>query len=390
MLHVTIGSMATNGINLEKDLRSVKTAILYADKAKLCSHVAALAWSMNNFNVLPLGSQINLFEKYLCRFLRNERDEDVKRVISTIRTATQKKHPGRNELLLISNAKKVMKQGWEAAAKNNFGLLSSNEVRALQKAVEAGLLEIHPFEHFKNTEAMFDTVFDETRYGTQAEPALQEYIRVICDAMSDRNTYPLLDDWTGQLVKSGIELGLIKASLPVVEQGKQSALAADLFERLPVFDEATIEEVIDIRKELELPLIRFRGAVSGFSEKIKTAAWDADFSAEARNVFVKEVGPTVLDIEDRVKSTPSLAELVLKGLAVKGTAASLFSFFISQVAALEPLATLAIGSAVGATSVVYEALREYQKLNRETGQNKLYFYYRAGKYLQDRTFEYES
>jgi hypothetical protein len=54
MLHVTIGSMGTNGVNLEKDLRSVKTAILYADKAKLCSHVAALAWSMNNFNVLPL------------------------------------------------------------------------------------------------------------------------------------------------------------------------------------------------------------------------------------------------------------------------------------------------------------------------------------------------
>jgi hypothetical protein len=101
--------------------------------------------------------------------------------------------------------------------------------------------------------------------------------------------------------------------IPISESGlhrsKEVALAAHWLRRLPLFPQASIREVLDIRRELEKPLLRFRGAMIGFSEKIQDAPWDKDFSVEAERVFVQDVTPAILNLEEEVQSNNFMTAL---------------------------------------------------------------------------------
>jgi hypothetical protein len=89
-------------------------------------------------------------------------------------------------------------------------------------------------------------------------------------------------------------------------------LAGHLLARLPSFEQASIDEIIDIRTELDNPLTRFRGAVIKFSDQIRSASWDQDFTSDAETVFHKEVKPSVLEIEEAIKSNRYLDSLLRK------------------------------------------------------------------------------
>lgn len=77
-------------------------------------------------------------------------------------------------------------------------------------------------------------------------------------------------------------------------QAKHSALAANLFERLPDFSLAPIDEIIDVRQELRPYLDRFRGGISTYAEGIQSAPWNRDFAAEADELFIKHVKSGIL------------------------------------------------------------------------------------------------
>lgn len=53
-----------------------------------------------------------------------------------------------------------------------------------------------------------------------------------------------------------------------VHRGRHGGLAGDLLGRLPLFEAATIIEVLDVRRALEGNLRGVRSAVSGFSREI--------------------------------------------------------------------------------------------------------------------------
>ncbi len=68
-------------------------------------------------------------------------------------------------------------------------------------------------------------------------------------------------------------------------------------------------EVKDIRRELERPLVRFRGAVAGFSDEMRAPSWDPEFVGDVEAVLVREVEPAVLEIEEMVRENRFLAQL---------------------------------------------------------------------------------
>jgi hypothetical protein len=85
---------------------------------------------------------------------------------------------------------------------------------------------------------------------------VQEFVEIIKNALSNGSTYPLFDGQTGDLVRTGVKGGQIRVSQAGVARGKHSGLAARSLERLPVFEQASIKEILDIRQELEHPLTR--------------------------------------------------------------------------------------------------------------------------------------
>ncbi len=256
-------------------------------------------------------------------------------------------------------------------------ILKQAGIQDLNRAIEAGLLELHTFRSADT----WDT-----------NGLVQEYVEVLRDTLSSGATYPLFDDQTGNLVKTGLKTGRINVSQPGIVRGKQSGLAARLLERLPLFDQATVNEILDIRRELETPLTRFRSSIIRFSDSIRTAAWDEDFSFEAEQVFQRDVEPAVLDLEEAVKTNRYLSVLLRKVVDRPLTipSASALGILMSKLSDLPDIASQAFGLASASGLLAYDAYKDWLNDRRKIEENQLYFYYKAGTRLSDRTYEYRS
>jgi hypothetical protein len=273
--------------------------------------------------------------------------------------------------------------------KSRFGTLDLEKAqREFDAAINAGLLEIHRFE-IMETENIAASQLSGT-FNQSMEKIADEFTAVIMEAVSDRTTYPMFDDGPASIVRAGVEIGTISPTLTRMGQAKQSQLAADILRRLPLFDGASMNEILDIRRELESHTVRFRSGIIKYADRIRNASWDEEFIAETEEIFHRDIEPAVLDIEDAVKSNRSMLELTTRkvvALPALGTS-SLFSFFVSPLSSFSTLTKLVMGAAVGIGTAVYDAYRETQKQQIAMEQNQLFFYYRAGSLLQDGAYEY--
>jgi len=150
-----------------------------------------------------------------------------------------------------------------------------------------------------------------------------------------------------------------------------------LLQRLPLFEEATVAEVLDIRRELERPLRGFRLAVSDFSSQIRSAGWEPEFAEEVDALFREKVQPEIERIEEAVRENQSLDELARRVVRLGATRAT-FGAVIGSVSDLSALAGLAIG--LGSASV--QAYLDQQERLQDIQDQQLYFYYGAQELLR--------
>jgi hypothetical protein len=373
-LHFTIGAAPSGEVSLDHDLRLVKAALLYADSAKLCSYTSSLLLYMLQMAEFDTDQRLELLESVIPYLFADE--EEAKRVLERFRIykllVTPKNPVGLSlykQFQLWSHIEKT----WEDLREIIHAMAAKAGMDGLLDALRSGLIELHTFQT------------------SRSHDVTHEFFGVIKDAVSDGSTYPLLDDQTGNLIRLAIAEGKMSVSDVATYRGRHSALAGALLERLPLFDRASVTDILDIRRELQKPLVRFRKAVITFSETIKTAAWDQDFPSDVERIYYKEVEPAIQEIEDAVRTNKFLQELarklVDKPMAPAGGSA--LAWVVSQASALPDVisqtlsatnATLA-GAAMSTGLVAYDAFRDWRQKQLSTERNQLYFYYRASREL---------
>jgi hypothetical protein len=216
---------------------------------------------------------------------------------------------------------------------------------------------------------------------SETDTMVQEFVESITSAISDRSTYPLFDYQTSSLIKAGIEANMIRTEKIVLAKGKNVALAAHLFAKLPDLARLPMEEVIGVRDELSKPLTRFRSAIIKYSDCIHSAFWDSDFEYEAENIFNRDVAPAMLDLEEFIISnsfiTKTIRALADKPLAVP--TGSGLGLALTRFSDLPHVLTQALGIGAAAAPIVFDAYSQWKDKNRQAEQNLLYFYYRVQK-----------
>jgi hypothetical protein len=212
LFHITIGSAPAHGLSLEGDLKLVKAALLYADQVKLCSLVSSLMVTMS---VLMKSDQKRYFEMFetLLPAMAEDRVQGqlIAEMVRSYRSIGHQKNATKHDLQLRAKIQPKLAQ-----LKTNLNevitrILKEAGIQDLNRAIEAGLLQLHTFRAADT----WDT-----------KGLVQEYVEVLADTLSSGATYPLFDDQTGNLVKTGLKAGRINVSQPGILRGKQSALAA--------------------------------------------------------------------------------------------------------------------------------------------------------------------
>lgn len=373
---MTIGvGASTVELNLQDELRLAKAGLLYADRVRLCSVKSSFILYTIMLGELPPEHHVDLLESFTS-MTSHQRDETQTRQILELLTAYKqtigKRHLNTKEKLV----KAWLDVGLEQYYQDVRGMASKLAVDSggeeLLRAVSSGKLDLYVFGMEKTP--------DNKKYNDEMAT---EFVELLGKAITDGGSYPLFDDWTGNFIRMGVEEGMIAVSEPALARGRQIGLAAHLLDRLPLFDLATIDEILDIRKELNKPLVRFRQTVIGFSEKIKPASWDRDFPLDADIVFYRDIEPAVLEIEEEVKANRYLSSLtrkfVDKPLVVPGGSA--LAVMMSSLTSFPDLVSQALGLGLASSTLVFDALSDWKAKKQAIEHNQLYFYYKARKEL---------
>jgi hypothetical protein len=241
-------------------------------------------------------------------------------------------------------------------------------------ALRSGKLELSPFSNMAPADILKLGMSTSASTQPLADKAWEEYRRTVLEAVSNKSTYPLFDDLTGDIVGRAVKKGLIRPTSAAKRRGRHAGFSGDILQRLPMFEKAGVSDVLEIREELSEHLGAFRDAVASSAATIESAPWSLeDFAEEADLVFRESVAPAIERIEERVEGNRDLRELTLRyGPPLLGAPACIGVFLGGQWA-LGGLAVLAAGLSTVAAA-----------RSSRTGveQERLYFYYRAGKRLR--------
>ncbi len=379
-VHFTVGSLGyknerMGGIDFRAELGLVRAALLYADEVELVSVAGSFVASLDRLSRLSMVEQLALMRRILPVVEpdapRARMDSMLGRIDAIVAKLKRHRRLKRDEEVMV----KYLKGRWpemEAVVEEAFDNWGAHDFRV---ALRSGRLTLRPFAA-TTPDAIIDlgmaSEMGHDIVGPAADASWEEYKAAILEAVGDKDTYPLLDDLTGDdVVRRAVRSGLIRPTPGAERRGRHGGLSGDLLQRLPMFERADVAAVLDVREELSEYLGAFREAVADSASTIGSASWDSSrFAEEANLVFRETVGPSVERIEQRVKNDRSLKELTyryappfLGGIASMGA-------FVGGQDALAGLAALAAGISVS------DALR-----SRSMGveQERLYFYYRAGR-----------
>jgi hypothetical protein len=392
ILHFTIGTGpgqddSSSHLSLMNDLRLLKAALLYADRVRLCSIGSSLTLQMLALGEAETEQKLEWLELFFADLSRadTERAATVLQLIRTYRELRQRRNLRRlskPELGTMFQIQAALARMWDEYAESIWEFARKAGADGIIDALESGLVDIHQFaaggpehmgglhpgESHRRSEDLFEAL-------------TFEFFELVAEAVAGGSTYPLFDEMAGKLVRAGIEEGSIAPTGAGLARGRHSGLASDLVGRLPLFEKASVREILDIRRSLEGPLIRFRGAVIEFSEDIRFAAWDEEFASEADMVFRRKVAPAVEDLREAVEQNSSLTELMLRAGRPKDVMLGLGA--AGGMSAFSEVAAVALAGSLTAASIGRSAYKEWREKQQEIEGNKLFFYYRAGERIRE-------
>jgi len=165
-------------------------------------------------------------------------------------------------------------------------------------------------------------------------------------------------------------------------QDKSYAFADYLFSLLPAFDEASLDEILDIRKELSKQLISFRASMLDYSDAIQGIPHTEDFNVECKRLYHKKIAPEIEEIYAAISDNNIFANIFKKIVSEKDFWAGLSCIALSVLQNNEWLSTAsAISASVFGARALSASLIEAHAKQKTIRKNGLYFYYKANKLL---------
>lgn len=364
-LHITIVTSPSGGTSLAHDLNLVKAAILYADHATIYSATTSMILTMLTVGLQSPEQRADFVAQMLDVVATDEAQKKALRVLlHNYQVFRKKKRLRPDQVRVVEETGKLLDNAWTEMAKKIEDIAINAGAEGIIKAVQSGRVDI----------GYIDV--------SQSDLA-GDFTRVIGQAITDTKTYPLFDEFISDLASAGIREGLIEVSKAAASRSRHVGLAANLFDRIPLFDAATVDEVLDIRRELDKPLVRFRSGLVKFSGSIESTPWDKDFLVEAQSLFLSEVQPALTEIEEQIQANSYLTELLTK-LASEPLViptGSALALLISQLSNLPTAVSQAIGVGLSGVKIAYDAYDAWKEEQKKIEQNCLFFYYKTRKHL---------
>lgn len=368
-------AVVPKGASIHQDMLFIKSALLYADSITLISPMASTYFELtNDSNIKNEKNLLNLLEKVipLCQKVDPTKIEGMLPVILQLKDIIYSKQyasiPMNVKISLISALKKFGIEISQALS----NLLGEEDCKELENLIKISKVILHKFSG-----AILDDDF------------ANEFFKILIDSVNNLNTFPLFDEQSNNLIKAAVNENVVILNNASRFNVKHAKISSDLLISLPSFEFATIDEILDIRKELEKPLVRFRRKMLSYNDEIQAMPWDEDFRNECFNLYHKDIAPAVLEIDELTRETSFIKNLsynfLSDSLALKNIGGLVISIaaagVISSFGKIAPNEAMIAG---GGAFVISEITKAYKKSRDTQGQiakKDMYFYYKASNML---------
>ncbi|MCX4341657.1 MAG: hypothetical protein OSJ72_18755 [Lachnospiraceae bacterium] len=369
-------AIVPNNTSLEREMNYVKAALLYADKVTL---ISPLAYMFSRFtdkgNGINEKTAIKLLEQIIPLAKLNNASfyEESYPVIKEFSDIIYSKRYKSIPYVKKYEIQKQLRSFTIEICDRVLSLVGEQYGKELKTLIDEGQVKIEKFNHSLG----------------DLDLCVKEYCGLL--TRSIQSSYPIFDTQSNDLMKAAVDSRIIDLSSIDKQKINHAGLADNYIKKLPSFSEATMDEVIDIKKELSKPLIRFRSKMLEYSAAIQNMPWDTDFESECEILYNKEVVPALLEIEENTKDGSFIKNLGKKfltdegvwkstgGLVVSVAAGGVISAFNNAISS--DTAMLVTGGTYAATKIA-SAYEEHIANKRKINQKDMYFYYKAGKLLE--------
>lgn len=201
---------------------------------------------------------------------------------------------------------------------------------------------------------------------------------------NDPTCVVLLDDLLGDILAHAIQDGRARVTSTARTSAAEAVIGAGLIARLPAFTEIPMGEVLDLRRDLNGPLVRYRSAVS----RLRTDEIDP-FSRDRERIvdqlWRQHVAPALLEIEDSLADHGLVRELarslgadirsVVSGMPLRASVAVGLGGLTELGAAVQAVAA----SVISLTPPVTEAYGNRSKARAAVARGDFYYLYRLNR-----------
>ncbi|MDH4135789.1 MAG: hypothetical protein OEW09_03590, partial [Anaerolineae bacterium] len=153
-LHITIGTHSSSKLSLEQELRLLKAALLYGDHVRLYSLTSSMMSMVLRQRDFTPKQQTQLLERVI-PYLTSKKDARVLlKFLKEVKKKSQAKHLSRQDRALQTSFQQLLAEQWEAIKQKAIEIATDSGFDEIERAVQAGLLELHTFEGTDNDETV--------------------------------------------------------------------------------------------------------------------------------------------------------------------------------------------------------------------------------------------
>jgi hypothetical protein len=275
----------------------------------------------------------------------------------------RKKHRSAQEIIAVETVRRQLGSAWEDVRKRMDQMLTTSGADELVPALEAGILTIDPLIQGEE--------FDLDLF-------LHAFVDQLASMLTHEHTYPLFDDFAGDLARAQIAEGMVEPAVTTSARGSQVAAAANFMSRLPAFPEATVADVLQVREDLRDALVRFRAGIANVTQTTERPFYEPGFRQEVEQIYVQHVAPSLLEIQESVRANAYLRRLL--GAAVgdmQTILTGVITLAVTQAADLPPL----IAGGAAALTTAARAAWEKSEGAKRVHEQQFYFLYRMEELL---------
>lgn len=363
-------------LSLKQDIDRVRSALLYADHIELISPGAVMLASVMQLGVASESELLDLMVGLSAAGVLNagggtdldpESRDQVAAIAALLRLPAGLNGDVDNAL---EQVREMLTPGLAPIREVAVQMFEGSGLEELIPALDCGLVEL-------SRSGMTDDM--------DPSESVEQYAEIIKKRLLNPRKRLLLDETVHSLVTAMVNEGhvnLPSARLRTVGEGE---IGSGLISRLPAFPQASTDELLELRSELQHPLTRYRAAVAGMAKE--TAVGSALITQDdVDQLWLERVAPALADLREEFSEHSFVREVARTvgrdiGTVVSFGSGGVLWMGLEHANSLNAWLHAAAAAAVPATRIVAASRAAQAEARSNAGRHELFFLYEVDQRL---------